>query len=214
MACYEYFSFMFVRSKCIFALERFESFYNFRLQNGIPMPPAETLIGRCRKKSNNVCTNRANFHVFLVNFGKTNFTQVDELALIDADMRKAVNPVPTRRRVFLYEISQLSHPQRESQFRKDLQHFLHLQIPIDPFVWFKPGKNQTNERIDIKQFSGNKINICEDRYMELRKVLLHHADQASRWIRGYFLNANGVVVSSRRHFEQILQSWEIDPCSL
>lgn len=178
------------------------------------MPPAETLIGKCRKRSNNVCTDRANFHVFLANFGKTNVTNVNELKLIDANMRKALDPVPTRRRVFLYEISQLSDPRRELQFRRDLQHFLHLQKPIDPFVWFKPGKNRTDEMSDTKQLSSNKIDICEDRYVELRQVLLLHAVQASRWIRSFFLKADGVVVSSRRHFEQILQSWEKDPCAL
>lgn len=178
------------------------------------MPPAESLIGKCRKRSNNVCTNRANFHVFLANFGKTNITHADELALIDADMRKALDPVPTNRRVFLYEISQLSDPQRESQFRSDLQHFLHLKKPLDPFVWFKPGKNRTDDKRDTKQIDSNKINICEERYVELRKVLLHHAVQASRWIRRYFLKADGIVVSSRRHFEQILLSWEIDPCTI
>jgi hypothetical protein len=212
LVCKDFESLIPITHCVVFAFKRFESFYNFRLQNDIPMPPAEALIGKCRKRSNNVCTNRASFHVFLANFGKTNFTSVDELALIDPDMQKALDPVPTRRRVFLYEISQLSDPQRESQFRKDLQVFLHLQKPIDPFAWFKPGKNRTDEKADTKQFNRDKINVCEDRYMELRKVLLHHAVQASHWIRRYFLNADGVVVSSRRHFEQILQSWEIDPC--
>ena len=197
-----------------FSLYRFESFYNFRLQNNFPMPPAETLIGRCRKGWNNVCTNRANFHVFLSNLGKTNITtNKNELAYVDIEMRKAIDPVPTNRNVFLYEVSQLSdrNSERSLQFRKDLQHFLHLKEPIAPFIWFKPGQNHSNDHHNV--IHSRKIDICDAQYDTIRVILLHHAKQASGWIRKYFIHADGVTVSSKAHFEHtILKTWDVDPC--
>jgi hypothetical protein len=179
------------------------------------MPPAETLIGKCRRGWNNVCTNRANFHVFLSNLGKTNITtNAEEIQFVDADIRKTLDPVRTNRKIFLYEISQLSDPDenRALQFRKDLQRFLHLQQPIDPFIWFKPGKNDTEDR-KLHPVHQKKINICDHQYDELRTVLLHHAKQASQWIRKYFIQADGVVVSSKSYLEStVLKSWETDPC--
>jgi hypothetical protein len=175
------------------------------------MPPAETLIGRCRKGWNNVCTNRANFHVFLSNLGKTNITtNIEEMQLINPEMRKVVDPIRTDRNVFLYEVSQLSDRDniRSNQFRQDLQQFLHLNEPIPPFIWFKPGKNHT-EGTDNER----KIDICDVRYDKLRAILLKIAIEASNWLRQYFMHSNGVIVSSKSYLEStILKSWEIDPC--
>jgi hypothetical protein len=182
------------------------------------MPPAEVLIGRCRKGWNNVCTNRANFHVFLGNLGKTNITtNAEEMKYVNMDMRRAINPLRSTRKVFLYEVSQLSDKDtdRSITFRQDLQHFLHLKQPISPFIWFKPGqsrslsiRNETTIAADVR-----KIDICDVKYEHLREILLHHAIQASHWICKYFLNADGVIVSSQKHFEStLLKTWEVDPC--
>ena len=181
------------------------------------MPPAETLIGRCLKGWSNVCTNRANFHVFLSNLGKTNITtNMEEMNYVDFEMRKAIDPIRTTRKVFLYEVSQLSDrdAQRALQFREDLQHFLHLKQPIPPFIWFKPGQNRTagsnNEENDA---ISRKIDICDVQYDTIRAILLHHSKQASRWISKYFLHAEGVMVSSKTHFEtNLMKKWEVDPC--
>ena len=197
--------------------KRFESFYNFRLQNKFPMPPAETLVGRCRKGWNNVCTNRANFHIFLSNLGKTNITtNMEEMDYVDVEMRKAINPIQTTRKVFLYEVSQLSdrNTERSLQFRHDLQQFLHLQQPIPPLIWFKPGQNRTADINHDKNFKqSSRIDICDERYDAIRSILLHHSKQASRWISKYFIHAEGVIVSSKTHFETaILKQWKVDPC--
>lgn len=220
----------FVRELC----PRFESFYNFRIQNRFEMPPAETLIGRCRKGWNFVCTYRSNFHIFLSNFGKTNMTtSTTEQQYVDEAYRKTMDPVPTTRRVFLYDVSQLSdsNEQRANQFRTDLQHYLHLTNPIDPFIWFKPGRNHSTDHAKGKErglfqtstattrpssvgSSLRKIDICDERYNHLRSVLMHHAVQSSRWMRRYFVHANGVVVSSKDYFaNSLLTSWEQDPCA-
>jgi hypothetical protein len=181
------------------------------------MPPAETLIGRCRRGWNNVCTNRANFHVFLSNLGKTNLaTNMEELEYVDLEMRKAIDPIPTNRSVFLYEVSQLSDrdTERSLQFRQDLQHFLHLKQPILPFIWYKPGQSGRNTSTDNGSFANsNKIDICDAQYEPIRAILLHHAKQASGWISKYFIHADGVIVSSKEYFvNTILKSWEVDPC--
>jgi hypothetical protein len=184
------------------------------------MPPAETLIGRCRKGWNNVCTNRANFHIFLSNLGKTNITtNMEEMEYVDLEMRKAIDPIWTMRKVFLYEVSQLSDrdTERALRLRDDLQHFLHLKQPIPPFIWFKPGQNRTtdnnNNNNDANVANSQKIDICDAQYDAIRAILLRHSKQASRWIRKYFLHAEGVMVSSKTHFETtIMQKWEVDPC--
>jgi len=179
------------------------------------MPPAETLIGKCRRQNANVCTFRGNFHIFLSNLGKTNMIIDDnERKLVDPEFWTALNPVPTPRRVFLYEVSQLSDrdEQRSLQFRTDLQHYLRLNEPIEPFIWFKPGINHTEQRA-LEEVENKKIDICEDRYSELRSVLMHQSVQAAQWIRTYFMHADGVVVSSPDHLSNtLLKAWEIDPC--
>lgn len=193
----------------------FESFYNFRIHNQFEMPPAEKLIGICRRGWGNVCTARGNFHLFLSNLGKTNMTTDDnERKLVDAAFWTSIHPVATTRRVFLYEISQLSDPNehRGLRFRIDLQQFLHLKQPIEPFIWFKPGMNHTEERA-LEVVNTRKIDICEEKYNKLRSVLMHQSKQAAEWIRTFFLHGEGVVASSPLYFSKtILKAWEVDPC--
>jgi len=194
----------------------FESFYNFRVHNALEtMPPAEKLIGKCRKGWQNVCTFRGNFHLFLSNFGKTNMTIDDnERKYVDTQFWASIHPVHTDRRVFLYEVSQLSDrdDERALQFRTDLQQYLRLKEPIAPFIWFKPGINHTEER-ELEKVNSQKIDICDDKYDKLRSVLMHQSKQAAQWIRTYFIHAEGVVVSSPDHFSTtLLKAWEVDPC--
>jgi hypothetical protein len=149
--------------------------------------------------------------------GKTNITtNIAELEYIDIPMRKAIDPIRTTRKVFLYEVSQLSDPDmdRSTQFRKDLQHFLHLKQPILPFIWYKPGQNRTTDRnLKVNVVNSRKIDICDSKYDAIREILLHHSKQASRWISKYFIHADGVIVSSKRYFETtIMKKWELDPC--
>lgn len=162
-----------------------------------------------------MCTFRGNFQIFLSNLGKTNMTiDMNERKFVDSEFWKAIHPTPTDRPVFLYEVSQLSDrdDNRALQFRVDLQKFLHLQQPIEPFIWYKPGVNHTEER-DLLEVSGKKIDICEERYENLRSVLMHQSVQAAQWIRAYFLHANGVTVSSPDYFSNtLLKAWEVDPC--
>jgi hypothetical protein len=154
-------------------LHRFESFYNFRVHNGFPMPSPHELVGRCGKGMFNVCTFRGNFHLFLSSLGKTRLSQAEQefmgpyFQLARGNGSRKGIPVNTTaaQPVFLYEISQLSdkNATRASTLRKDLQDFLELDQPISPMIWFKPGRNQSSlpAKNAIKKL---KIDICQSQY--------------------------------------------------
>jgi hypothetical protein len=169
----------------------FESFYNFRIQNGFPMPPPQRLIGKCRKPNQGVCTVRANFS--------------DHLRKIE-----------TSREVFLYEVSQLKDPDSElgAIFRKDLERFLALENPLlGTIPHFKPGLKALS--IELQQeLDSNKIDICDEQYKDLRDLLSNQASQSATWIQDVFLANTKVKVSSPEHFRLLLQSWHSDPCDV
>ena len=119
-------------------------------------------------------------------------------------------------RVLLYEVNQLSDPdpQRAIEFQTTLQHFLGLSVPLDPMIWFKPGKSHADART-LEKVNSKKIDICDSAHDRLRAVLQQQAVEASRWIRKYFLEAPGVVVASKEYLrDNILSTWERDPCTL
>jgi hypothetical protein len=187
----------------------FESFYNFRIHNKVRMPPAEKLVGNCVGGMHGVCTRSGNFHFFLRNLGKTNTTDPDESRYIEPKLRRFQRVIASKRRVFLYEVSQLSDKDenRSLAIRDDLQQFLGLKEPIAPFIWFKPGRNHTRQ--DLKRINKKKI----DKFAKLRRKLMEQSVNASKWIREYFVDAEDVVVSSKKHFSDVLlTAWERDPC--
>jgi hypothetical protein len=191
----------------------FESFYNFRIHNKARMPPAEELIGHCGGGMHGVCTSRGNFHFSLRNLGKTNTTDPDESRYIGMELRKFQRVISSKRRVFLYEVSQLSDKDetRSTAIRADLQQFLGLKKPIAPFIWFKPGRNHTRQ--ELKRIERKKIDICDDKFAKLRSTLMEQSVNASKWIREYFVDAEDVFVSSKEHFSNVLlMAWERDPC--
>jgi hypothetical protein len=192
----------------------FESFYNFRVHNKIPMRPAEELVGMCGKRMFSVCTDRGNFHIFLRSLGKTNTTDPKEGQYIEPKLlRRLQQFVKLKGQVFLYEVTQLSDKDeaRSTSLRDDLQQFLRLKEPIAPFIWFRPGKNHTRKELEL--VNSKKIDICEDKFTKLRSTLMAQSVNASRWIREYFVDAEDVFVSSKEHFSSVLmKSWERDPC--
>jgi hypothetical protein len=192
----------------------FESFYNFRVHNRVPMKPADELIGRCGKTSRGVCTFRGNFHLFLSNLGKTNMSDPNEIQYIGPKIRRSRDALETKtQKVFLYEVRQLSDPdpEREVQLLSDLQSFLGLQEPISSMIWFKPGKKHADSIME--HVNERKINICDEKYNNLREVLMEQSVNASTWISQYFVHAPDVFVSSKEHFANVLmKSWLRDPC--
>jgi hypothetical protein len=194
----------------------FESFYNFRVHNGQPMKPAEECRGMHIRGCQAVSTFRANFHLFLSRLGKTNIYDPEELKYIARKERKHLktNSANFTQKVFLFEVTQLNDKDetRSLALREDLQKFLHLKEPIPPFIHFRPGKAHSSEK--LKSVTKSKINICDDRYNELRTELMGLSMNTARWIRKYFVQSKDVVVSSKDHFTNsiMMESWERDPC--
>jgi hypothetical protein len=166
----------------------FESFYNFRVTNEFPMPPAEKLIGKCIRANQGVCTARAKFSEHL----------------------RKIEPW---RKVFLYSLDQLQENPDGQDFRRDLGTFLDLYEPLSkPLIWIKPGQKGLDAEFQ-KQIDAKKIDICHGRYARLRAVLLQHAADSADWILNEFLIQSNVMVSNLAHFEQVLEGWKVDPCN-
>jgi hypothetical protein len=189
----------------------FESLYNFRVNNDDFMPPATQLIGKCIRGTRGICTNRGRFHVVLAKLGKTNMSapeQVETKARYPREFRNGLLGVPNK--IFLYTTEQLAdvNETRTETFRNDVQDFSGVQLPL-PIPHTKPGIvwDQTTQTVKNEL----KINICDDKYSELRNVLMNMARPASVWIRKYFIESRDVVVSSREYFIEILETWMHDP---
>ena len=163
------------------------------------MPNATTLIGSCRKASQGVCTDRANFHEQLNLLGKTEQTD-EELALISIKRTNEEGRIPNP--IFLYDVHQLgdANTRRHAQFVKDVQNFVGLSKPLP--------KPPTHERIQPE----NPLPICNDEYKELRMVLVDAGQRAAEWIQRYFLPIPSVYVSNQQHFLAQLDTWKTDPC--
>jgi hypothetical protein len=146
-------------------------------------------------------------------------TDPDEQQYLAPEFRHTRDPIvklpgKTPQKIFLYEVSQLSDPDpdRAADLRTTLQSFLNLTIPLDPMIWYRPGKQHKNQW-ELERLNAKKINICDAQHEALRTVLRYQAGNASRWIRHYFLDAPDVVTSSKEYLRNIiLPSWERDPC--
>eukprot|EP00978_Attheya_sp_CCMP212_P016826 scaffold44439_cov49-Attheya_sp.AAC.1 len=205
---------LFPRTKLIVGVRHpilwFQSFYNFRVNNYQKMIPANECIGHCFFKTRNTCTDRGRFHYFLARLGKTLLKDPEELDLLRSQDQKDLHSTITNftflgsnTKVFLYDTDQLAYDIHTSshtniteesvrmakQFREDLRCFLGLppQKELPPMIQQIPGRKYTAEK--QAEIDKGKINICDDTYAELRKVLLDHGTKASRWIRRYFLES-------------------------
>ena len=108
--------------------------------------------------------------------------------------------------VFLYEIEQLEdkNVQRSTKFRHDMQRFLNLDTPLDPFT-------SENNNSDV-HYPGSSIRICDDKYKNLRSLLTRQGNVTRKWIEENFMQSNDVFVSNRPHFLKSLEKWGVDPC--
>lgn len=165
----------------------FESFYNFRVHNNFPMPPPQKLVGKCRKFNSGVCTDRANF-------------------------KQHLSKIEGSRKVFLYDTNQLQNSESMDEFLGDLKEFLGLKTPLEgPMMHIKPGFNpKDKEHEDL--LTSKKIDICEDQYGELRRLLKQQASESAHWILDEFLSNPNVKISSPDYFKSLLQKWHSDPC--
>jgi hypothetical protein len=189
----------------------FQSFYNFRITNDYPMPPPQQLVGRCKRANQGVCTFRANFSNHL-------------------------QQIEPSRKVFVYHVAQLQDSStrssssrssssssnatttRATRFRRDLQTFLELSHPLDdPMIWVQPGRPPPASPQRAHELKQLKINICDEQYNDLRRILLEQASHSATWMQTVWLkqqtpNANAVHVSSPEYFRQLLNTWHVDPC--
>jgi len=193
----------------------FESFYNYRIQNGLDLPPAQELEF-IRTSSRGVSIERANFHSSLVRFGKTPLDETEmEFFSYDKNvLRDMTEHRPTKKAnpIFLYDTDQLGDKNgtRSLQLREDIQAFLNLNESMPSVLHYSPG-HKVNETEQIK-IDSKKIHICEQNYAEHRQKLLVVGERVARWVEDYFLKSSDVVLSDREHFLEILSSYSKDPC--
>jgi hypothetical protein len=188
----------------------FESFYNYRHQDGkTQLLPAQELIGKCAdlgpfEKVASVCTEGAKFHEPLARLGKTNMQSTDERQYFSADAQNVSDTDAfSGIKIFVYDLAQLQDKDhdRSQILLQDLQNFLQVTKPFQPMV------------VEPKRLhDGTRIDICDPEYNHLREVLVDTGVKASRWIRRFFVHAEGVTVSSPKFLDQVLAKWEEDPC--
>jgi hypothetical protein len=206
----------------------FESFYNFRIQNGRHMPTAEQIQRKCFSSQQGVCLDRANFHFHLAKLQKTNVTTTsnsnsnsseEELRLFTTKQQNALRMLnnattirKTANRIFLYDTEQLgdADASRQLQFRQDIASYLGLTSELPPVLHISPGK-KLNATEQAKR-DANKINICDNVYEPQRKKLLDRGRRIRDWLRQYFLKSSDVVVSNPTHLDAILATYAVDPC--
>ena len=113
--------------------------------------------------------------------------------------------------IFLYDMQQLydTDETRQAALRQDLQTFLGLPTPLPSLDDYNDTDTSGHKSAVRKE---TRINICDDRFLELRQALLEIGDRASQWILEYFLPEPDVFVSSRPFFEAALKEWKLDPC--
>lgn len=176
----------------------FESYYNFNVRQGNNMKPAEEMVGRHFSE-------KPKYHEHLAMLGKTRLVDRDEYELLGLD--RPVTPPLMSNEVFMYEVSQpFDHNRTRAEiYTKDISNFIGLSRPLEPIV---PRASK----------GGNyhyAIDVCDDKYIQLREELMAVSRNASQWISRYFLDHPDVTVSSKEHFRNdILASWMTDPCAV
>ena len=182
------------------------SLYNYFICLNVSLPDAEKVKGACPHGRVLVCTDRGRAHESLALMGRSALGPVEQALFQQHIDVNETTPNP----IFLYESLQLNHLESDAPDNKadglplfwlDLSQYLELDEPL------KPGKlNGENHS------TPDALNICEDRYGELRVTLTDIGRASAQWIRQYFLDADNVFVSDRSYFESLLDNWSTDPC--
>lgn len=223
-------------------LKWFRSFYNFRLTIGhleqVGSDP-NALIGHCEDGNKMLCSHMGAFHVKLFRMGKTtgmtaSTTTKEEMDLIkpflappeykeDQDIlnhiHKSSDRSPTieipkmKNKVFFLDLRQMSdtNKTRAKIFRQDLQTFLGLKQELSPVFRARPFK-QLEWSLDDESKRFKMDTICNPKYLPLQQELYSMAQNASLWIRNYFLKSEDVVVSSPEYVDELLETWMTNPC--
>lgn len=192
-------------------------------------PKPEKFIGtplcsRNVKGSRRTCTSKGDFAYELFRLGKQNYPQPRVASTLEESIVKKYEPqrkmnitaIPYMSNpVFLFDTEQLgdTNLDRNLQFRKDVTGFLGLEQVLGEIPHTTPGSQVEYSKAEQKTRDKRKIDICDDKHVELRGVLLKLARETSQWIRlSGFLDVPTVFVSQRERFEDSLRSWMDDPC--
>lgn len=185
-----------------------ESHYNYRItelydkNRQTNIPPIESLV---HDEWMGVSTRNARFEIPLFQLGKTNMTTMEfqKLGLMG---HSAV--VPNKFQIFLYSLEQLkdTNVTRTDNLRHDLESFMNLKYPMKPL-----GHENLNHFVGEKAYK-ETIDICDDKYVDLRRELIQKGRETQLWIRNKFLQSPDVTVANRNHFLKLLDKWEQDPC--
>jgi hypothetical protein len=181
--------------KLIFGLRHpiswFESFYNYRVWNHYEgdsfasgsIPSAESLLSESWAS---VSVDSARFENVLKNLRKTN--------------KEKATPF----KVFLYTIEQLQDREevRKAAFRDSLASFLELKDPLPPL----PHSNK------LQAVHNETIDICNDKFMNLRRTLVDNGKETKQWILEQFIESPDVTVANKGHFRELMETFGSDPC--
>lgn len=193
------------------------SYYNYRItelydkhllldenNHTITVPPIESLLDEAAEWKG-VSADQARYELFLLQLGKTNVT-TDDLSRLQ--QRPHMGIKANSFEIFLYDIHQLEDPyeRRAWKFRRDLQDFLGLAEPIPAF-----GHENHNHFVGQKAHA-ETVDLCDDRYVEFRRLLIQRGRYTADWIRTNFLQSPDVYFSNPKHLYGLLKEWGDDPC--
>ena len=95
--------------------------------------------------------------------------------------------------------------------RKLDSHEYYVELGGNP--WDYEGQTEIVKEEAKARHIKMQIDICEPIYDKIRKLMVQEGHKTAQWIRDYFLDGEGVVVSQREHLEKILDTFSVDPCT-
>jgi hypothetical protein len=167
------------------------------LRNDVDYSCMPMVDSTCDPRKRGVCTNRAQFHHAISRLVLTNLTTKEEWELLD---HHTMTLEPTLHPVLFIELDQMNA--RDEEVRETLKDFLGVQ-DLPPMPQYTPTYTKVQ----------GEINICDDRYDDLRTLLVSHGHRASKWILEYLLRSPKAIVVSRQEFVDSLGLWKVDPCT-
>jgi len=150
------------------------------------------------------CIRRARFHVQLAALGKTSLSMEERkvLAPNDNDGGENLRSQNIRNPIFLYEQKELS---------KD-------------YVWDEMAKYLNVSKIPHDKHHSShgrtphvSINFCEERFDDLRAIIMPYAYELSVWMQNYFIpvaknESAGVTIPNPNALITLVEEYKKDPC--
>eukprot|EP00977_Amphora_coffeiformis_P022824 scaffold11639_cov172-Amphora_coffeaeformis.AAC.1 len=158
-----------------------------------------------------LCMYRAQFHVGLAALGKTNMTDDERKLLapgtpyaeqLERNVRRVRNPI------FVYEQTTM----RNESFWDDLADYLNVSVvPHDLY-------HSSHGAVRGEWSISSRIDVCDPRYDEFRRLFMPIAYDVSEWLLHYFIpvaldpDRPDVVVADVASFREIVLDYRNDPC--